>query len=182
MKRLFLAVAPSYDAQHALAAELDAHFSDQQLLGVLVPPSNWHITIRFLGDVGSAQRDRLSFALSDVSLGEPFDVTLEGLGAFPNARAASVLWAGVGRGQDRLTALASTVEDRLNLAGFDANERSYVPHLSLARTRPKADVRPWLEVEPRLRVKWNVPHLTLFEAKFESGGTRYESLEIFDLG
>lgn len=182
MKRLFLAVAPTYEAQHALAAELDAHFSDQQLPGVLVPPSNWHITIRFLGDVGDAQRDRLRFALSDVLLGESFDVALKGLGAFPNPTAASVLWAGVGRGQDRLTAMASTVEDRLNLAGFGANERPYVPHLSLARTRPKADVRPWLEVEPRLRVKWNVSHLTLFETRFESGGIRYESLDMFDLG
>ncbi len=182
MKSLFLAVAPTYAAQHALAAALDAHFSGQRLPGVLVPPANWHITVRFLGDVSDEQQDRLSFALSDVSMGDPFDVTLEGLGAFPNARSASVLWAGVGRGQERLEALAATVEERLAVAGFDVNERPYVPHLSLARLRPKADVWPWLEVEPRFRVRWSASHLTLFESRFESGKVRYEQIENFVLG
>jgi 2'-5' RNA ligase len=182
VKRLFLGVALPYAAQHALTAGLDAHFSGQRLPGVLVPPANWHITVRFLGDVSDGQQDRLSFALSDISMGDSFDVTLEGLGAFPNARFASVLWAGVGRGEERLEALAATVDERLTIAGFDVNERPYVPHLSLARIRPKVDVWSWLEVEARLRVKWSVSGLTLFETRFEGGQIRYEPIEIFELG
>jgi 2'-5' RNA ligase len=67
----------------------------------------------------------------------PFDVSLAGFGAFPSARRARILWAGVGAGSDRLRALATDLETALVPLGFEPEERSYAPHLTLGRVRSR---------------------------------------------
>ncbi len=81
-ERLFLAVALDDDARHALAARLAA-IADDGLPGKVVPPGNWHLTLRFLGPTSEVRRDLLLAAL-EVGLDQPsFTARLAGLGAFP---------------------------------------------------------------------------------------------------
>lgn len=177
MKRLFLAVGIPEEAQHALAAQLDSSFSLNELPGDAVIPNNWHVTVRFLGDVSPYDQDRLMFELFDEPLGTQFTIGLGGLGAFPDPRSAFVLWTGISKGEDELRALTAEVEQRIVAAGLEANDRPYVPHLTLSRIRPKIDVWGWVESDPELKVSWSVKQLTLFESTFEDGVARYNPLE-----
>jgi 2'-5' RNA ligase len=76
-------------------------------------PENLHVTLKFLGQIPLSRLQALSAALepalADVS---PFEGRVVGLGAFPDAEHATVIWAGV-HDRDRsgsLAALARTVE------------------------------------------------------------------------
>lgn len=66
-----MAVVLPPEQQHALAARLDAHFADIPMPGRKVHPSQWPITLRFLGDVGKYQDDRVSLVESILEASGP---------------------------------------------------------------------------------------------------------------
>ena len=175
MKRLFLAVMLPLVQQHALAARLDAFFSDAPMPGRKVRPEQWHITLRFVGELAPYQQDRLLFALSepDKLNGGPFSVSLDGLGAFPEPRLASVLWAGVDAGSAELAGLSGEINHRLEDIGIAPEGRPFVPHVSLSHLRPRRDVWGWVEEVPAFQVRWTVNHIALVESVPEAAGPRY---------
>ncbi len=179
--RLFLAVVPNDEARHALAARLDQAFSDDPVPGRRVPPDSWHFTLRFLGDPGELGLDRVLHALEAASLGGTFRIGLSGLGAFPRPGKAEVLWAGVDAGERELIELRDRVEDAVEVAGLEREDRPFVPHLTLSRIRPATDVWRWLEADPDLRVRWTVPAVVLMRSHRRHSGMEYEPLETFDL-
>ena len=81
-ERLFVAVPLTEQARQEIVARLPV------LPGRLVPPQNWHFTLRFLGDTDPATRDRLIAGLRDADLGSKFSISFGGLGAFPRANRA----------------------------------------------------------------------------------------------
>ena len=174
MNRLFLGIDLNGDDRAALAAFL-APLSP--FPGRPVPPSNWHLTVRFLGETTPVQADRLLAALDEGELGGPFSLRLAGLGAFPNPDRAAVLWMGVEAPENRLAELNRMAERLARDLGFEAEERPYHPHLTLSRVRPPEDVWSILEAEPEFPRPIFVEHVTLFETRFGSGGAHYEVVD-----
>ena len=178
--RLFVGVDLAAEVRHALAARL-AGTVEGRLPGKVVPPPNWHLTLRFLGDVDQVGRDRLLMALAGADLGSAFDMTLTGLGAFPRPAKAAVLWAGVADGSVALGAVASRVEEACREAGFGPEERPFHPHLTLSRIRPPEDLTGLIRDVQEFRIRTMVDEVTLFESHLGRGGARYEALERFEL-
>src|SRR5262245_14347305 len=64
-----------------------------------VEPDNLHITLLFLGEVDELAVLNVCRAVADVAKPVvPFQLEIEGLGAFPNARRPKILWVGVKSG------------------------------------------------------------------------------------
>lgn len=174
--RIFLAVAPPDEVRHALLDQL----GHAPLPGKRVPPANWHITLRFLGEVEETAMERFTAALDQRELGSRFVVGLDRLGAFPRASKATVLWAGVGRGSERLFELAEVADDAALDAGISGEDRPFRPHLTLSRIRPQARVVELVD-DALIDVAWRVEGLILFRTLPGRGGVRYEPLETFPL-
>jgi len=181
LTRLFVAVPLTDDARHALSG-LIRTAAPGGLPGRPVPPPNWHLTLRFLGDVDAVGRDRMVAALDQADLGEPFTVAWDGLGAFPRPRRATVLWVGADRGADHLERLAATTEEAASSAGFAAEDRPFRPHLTLSRVRPHQDVTSLLESVSSLRVSMPVGRIVMYRSHLGRGGATYEEIEEFPLG
>ena len=115
------------------------------------PEENYHLTLRFVGEVDGGFAEELADALSHVG-GEGFELEVRSLGSFGGARPRSV-WAGVA-GSAPLAALRRRVESALVRAGLPPEERRFTPHITLARTagaRPAA-VAAWLEERGAFRL------------------------------
>lgn len=181
MIRLFVAVTPSPHARDVLAAQLIEATGNKPLPGRVVPPENWHLTLRFLGWSDEVAVDRVTAGLDQADLGEDFWVTLRGLGAFPRPRRATVLWTGVTHGSERLQELAATVEEVAQAAGYPPEDRPFTPHLTLSRIRPHQDVTPLVESARVGPVRFHVGEVFLYESKLGRGGARYEVRERFPL-
>lgn len=177
--RLFLAVDPSEEARHRLAAALTAH--PRPLPGRPVPPENWHLTLRFLGDTDEVRYERLLAGLDQADLSKPFRVGFDGIGAFPRPERATVLWIGIGEGADTLTSLAAQVEAVVEASGWEAEDRPFRPHLTLARIRPHQDVRAVLDQIEAPSAGWLVDAVLVYRSHLGRGGARYELLEQIDL-
>src|SRR5215472_14210934 len=100
-----------------------------------VDPGNFHLTLRFIGEVGEDVATDIDAALARV-VARRFVLQLAGTGVFGNGAPKS-LWVGVERNQ-ALTALRDKIEHALVRTGLPPEPRKFAPHVTLARLRQPA--------------------------------------------
>jgi 2'-5' RNA ligase len=180
MERLFLAVELTSEARQRLGRQL-ASAAPGGLPGRPVPAGSWHLTLRFLGATDAERRAALERALSAAELGPAFMVRFGGLGAFPRAHRANVLWLGLSDGGAELARLAGITETAARTAGFPAEEKPFRAHLTLSRFRPPADVAPLVQRTPPADLEMPVRALSLMLSQLGSGPPRYERVAAWPL-
>ena len=101
-----------------------------------VDPGNMHLTLKFLGEVRDNDVPGVCEAVSDVAAAcEPVEFDVAGVGAFPSAQGARVVWADLTNVPESLFELQKTLEDRLADTGFPPEGRRFKPHLTLGRVK-----------------------------------------------
>jgi 2'-5' RNA ligase len=173
--RVFAAVPLPPEVRLALEEAL----ADLEIPGKVVPPENWHLTLRFLDSVEEVPYERFLAGLTELGEISAFPVRLGRLGGFPRNGRASVVWAGVEQGTEELIELNAVVEEAAQAAGLDPEERPYRPHLTLARVRPPRDITHLTSVE--LGLGWVADRVVVYRSLLGRGGARYEPLESFTL-
>ena len=123
-----------------------------------------HLTLRFLGDVPTAQIEPMIERLATVRV-EPFILPVEGLGTFPPNRAPRILWIGVGSGHPRLFQLRQRVDDTLLATGLPLDVRTFHPHATLARCT---------EIAAKPLARWLAAHRDFVAPPF-----RVEAFELY---
>ena len=134
--RTFIAVDPGKAVRDRLVAfqeKLQREGADVKWVG----PENLHVTLLFLGEVDERQVpavcQTVSTALKEI---EPFELSIERTGCFPNMRRPRILWVGVGKGRQELVAVHDALEKPLlQLGCYRREERGYTPHITLGRIR-----------------------------------------------
>ncbi|MDE2166005.1 MAG: RNA 2',3'-cyclic phosphodiesterase [Alphaproteobacteria bacterium] len=100
-----------------------------------VDPGNYHVTLRFIGEVDEGLASDLDAHLAGIRA-RRFTVTLAGIGSF-NARN---LFVGVDRNAD-LAHLQEKVENAVARSGIEPENRRFAPHVTLARLKGKPDAK-----------------------------------------
>jgi len=119
-------------ALEAVQESLQVHPATQGLHWVDAYDS--HLTLKFLGEIAIPQLPALVGALDTIAeRWEPFELSLEALGAFPNVHRPNVLWVGVSEGHKPLIHLFNAVEVALKKLGFKPERGEFFPHVTLAR-------------------------------------------------
>jgi len=180
VRRLFVAVDLDDRARSAVAgiiSTLAGRLRHDRLAGRItwVREEHLHLTLRFLGDVEEARVPAIREAISAPLMAVGFDVLLEGLGMFPPAGRARVIWLGVKSGRAELESLSREVEDRLHAAAVPREARPFQAHLTLGRFRD-ATGRPDLEASGLGKAPvgpCRVDHVTLYESRLSGTGPMY---------
>jgi len=146
-----------------------------------IPGARWHpldmlhVTLAFFGDVGEATAADLDTALSNVRI-DPFEITLEGVGAFGEGEDIRAVWAGVAE-NETLNRLAARCESVARRSGLKLEHKAYRPHVTLAYTRrpDPARVAAWIQghnllKSPPIRVTW----FGLYSSWQSHDGSRYD--------
>jgi 2'-5' RNA ligase len=146
MIRLFAALAIPEDIGRALQArQKDVEGARWRPLEAL------HVTLRFYGDLREDVARDLDTELSVIG-GRPFQIVLEGAGAFGDGPDIHALWAGVQESAE-LRQLAKACETAARRAGLKPEGRHYRPHVTLAYARrPDPDeVARWIQANNLLK-------------------------------
>jgi 2'-5' RNA ligase len=100
-----------------------------------VPPANIHLTLKFLGDVSDSNLQFLNQMLNvEARQHRPFAIQIGGLGSFPTPKRPRVIWIGAQAPAD-LESLWRGIEAAATRLGYQAEERSFSPHLTIGRVR-----------------------------------------------
>ncbi len=134
--RTFVAVLLD-DATRQRVAALRDEFASLAPDVKWVEPENLHVTMLFLGEVDAVDLVDVCRAVRD-ACGQhaPMELTLGGVGCFPNERRPKVIWAGIEQGREALVTLHRALEEPLlKLGAYRREEREFTPHVTLGRAR-----------------------------------------------
>jgi len=149
--------------------------------GRWIEPENYHLTLRFAGDIEKAQAEELIERLAAISM-DAFEIRLAGVGAFGGNDPDS-LWAGVGPSSE-LEALARANERAARAVGLAPDGRSFKPHVTLARLKyasPDAVARILGRIGGYRSAPFFVARFVLFSSRPKVGGGPYAVEEAFPL-
>lgn len=147
-----------------------------------VESDNYHVTLRFIGEVAGDRAEDVDSALGAVRA-RPFALSLAGVGHFGKLRKARSVWAGV-EANDLLNRLQASVESAVVRAGFPAEARRFRPHVTLARIRGETGhhVANFLSEHGDFRAPpFEVGNFTLYESRLTRHGATYRALQSYDL-
>jgi 2'-5' RNA ligase len=147
-----------------------------------VPPESQHVTLKFLGSTWPRLVGWVPDRVAEVAARhDAFPMRMAGVGAFPSARKARVLWAGLDDRRGRMAELAHAIDAAL-APEFTPEHRAFRPHLTVARSDP-AIVLPDAFEETALESEpFEVDGLVLFRSHLQRPAPRYEPLSRFPLG
>jgi len=138
-----------------------------------IDPENYHITLRFIGDV-DAQVAREVASMLDMVNRAPFELRLDGLDSF-GGRKPRAVFAGVAPSQ-ALMDLQAEHERLMQRVGLDAEGRKFTPHVTLARLRESTSrqVADYLSIRGSFRSPpFRVERFVLYSARSSVGGGPY---------
>lgn len=147
-----------------------------------IDPENYHITLRYIGDVDARTANEVAHVLEHYTDSEPFSVRLTRLGVFGGNRPRS-LYAGVEM-NEVMTRLQLAQERVLQRIGLAPDGRKFVPHITLARLRGTSapDMARFLAgamwFEPLM---FSVGRFVLYSSRDSVGGGPYMVEQAYDL-
>ena len=168
MPRLFAALSIPAEVGQALAAARGGVFGARW-----IEPTDYHVTLRFVGDVDAHAAREVADALASVRH-PPIAVDFQGLSWFggdkPRAIVARI------RPTPPLVELQSDLERRLRRVGMPPETRNFAPHVTLARLRGvgPAAVAEYLGARGGFAaLSFEAPRFALYSARDSVGGGPY---------
>ncbi len=141
-------------------------------------PGNYHLTIRFIGEVDEAQAADIDAALARIRA-PSFELTLATVGHF----GLRSLFVGVER-NPALQHLHDKVESALIRIGIEPEERRYAPHVALARLKgtTEAKLQEYLSAYALFRAApFAVERFSLIASYLTKSGAIYEDQADYEL-
>jgi RNA 2',3'-cyclic 3'-phosphodiesterase len=182
--RLFVAVEPPAAALAELddtVAVLRAAALGLRWTGI----ASWHLTLAFLGEVPDQRVADLTARLERAAHRHPpQQLAIAGGGAFPSARRAQVLWAGIAADDKALASLADSVAAGARRAGAPppGQHKRFRAHLTLARCRAPTDVSQLaLALAGFTGTTWTASTVHLICSHLSSGPPQYEDIGAWPL-
>ncbi len=183
--RLFVAVILDKPLQEALKSLIE------KLRPLEVPvkwlePGNLHLTLCFLGDVPKARTVEVMEKLKHSRVGfKSFEIQVGGLGAFPNLKKPTVLFAPVTQGWESLRDLSAAISKNCRGIGAKQADSEFNAHVTLGRVKGFKGAKT---IAPRLagqvpdligRMKMN--SFSLVQSQLTPSGPIYTRLQDFNL-
>ena len=181
--RAFLA-APISDEVRGFLEKIISKMKRRTIDWRWVNYKNLHITLKFLGYCGNKQildiQRTVSKCIKNI---QPFSYELSGLGVFPNKRSARVLWAGIKDEEKNFNKIYKLLERNLAKRGFEKERRDYSPHITIARSRRRQNIRNFLSEldlekfeNPSLQLN---DRITLYKSVLSPQGASYYIIKEF---
>jgi len=149
--------------------------------GRWVERENYHLTLRFCGDVERPQAEELIERLAGISM-DAFELRLSGIGAFGGNDPTSI-WIGA-EPTSELEALARANERAARAVGLLPDNRAFKPHVTLARLKyasPEEVARVLGRIAGYRSAPFFVGRFVLFSSRPKIGGGPYGVEETFPL-
>ncbi|MFA5096296.1 MAG: RNA 2',3'-cyclic phosphodiesterase [Candidatus Omnitrophota bacterium] len=181
--RAFIAIRLSVEVEDFLSRiqeKLKASGADVKW----IEPRNIHLTLKFLGERDDKRIEETRTALEETAArSKEYILQPSSIGAFPDIRHPSVIWAGVSQGAPETIKLALDIEEGICRIGIPKEKRPFTCHITLGRSRTPKNIQGLveqlsilkeglLEHAPAMRVD----KITLFKSTLSSKGPLYEVL------
>ena len=94
-----------------------------------------HFTLQFLGEISNEKAEKVKSVLNKISFPQ-FELSLKGVGGFPNLKNPRVIWVGTDKGGQKISEIAKKIGIKLSKLGFK-EDKKFNPHLTIFRVKKK---------------------------------------------
>jgi RNA 2',3'-cyclic 3'-phosphodiesterase len=152
-----------------------------------VSPGKIHLTLKFFGNIEESKIDSIITAIKGpINSAKPFHLSVRGTGAFPSLKNPRVIWIGLVDAGGILAALQKEVESSLEKIGFEPEDRSFRPHLTLGRVKSNRGKEELVKSVEKYREEeigtFQVEKTVLFKSDLTPTGPVYTRLREVNLG
>ncbi len=177
MIRAFIAIPLSLSdrrlLQRASAPLAEVHNDHVRWLSL----ENWHLTVRFLGNVDDATQDVLIEAMRQTAQKvKKFKMIIRKIGGFPSLKSQIV--AAHVDAHPTLDHLFVGLDEAAVISGLPQEDRSYKPHITLGKAAQPRRLAP-IEIPPLVV---EARELVFYESQPTDEGSRYRALKRFSFG
>lgn len=152
-------------------------------------PDQFHLTLRFLGDVPVAGLEQLKESVNAVCRSaRPLRLRAEGVGFFPNPHSPRVVWVGMDDQAGLLVDLQKRIEIVIRPFTAEPGEKNFAGHATLGRLKnlKSADARKLAAhaqtVKDRTFGEWTAHEIEIIRSELSPGGARHTTLAAIRLG
>ena len=149
-----------------------------------VEPNNLHVTLKFLGDIPLNELPQLiQVVTQSVSRIDSFDLTFQGIGAFPSGESPKTIWIGCREGSEGMIQLAESIDEGLFSIGYPKETRRFSPHLTIGRVKKPVRGLALIFDEQcdRLFGSCSVSEVQIFSSELTRRGPIYDELAVIPL-
>jgi len=178
LMRLFTAL----DIPDALRDDLSGLQNDDALDARWTDPDQFHVTLRFIGEVPDEHAGRYEEGLAAVTA-PPVQCVPYGLDVLPSRRSPRVLMLGLKR-TDSMMVLYDAVSNALEAEGLDPEDREYRPHVTIGRlddANPEAVHAVLRRHGDRSFSSFEANRFVLYESTLTSDGAIHEPQATYPL-
>lgn len=178
--RLFIAIEIPEEIKR-LMMDAQKKMKDSCVTAGWTRPEGIHLTLKFLGEVAAAKIPELMSAMAGAVQGTAgFHLEITGAGAFPSPRNARVAWIGVRGATDKLAGLQASLDEAVTALGFERDDRSFKPHLTLGRIKQIRSRDAWLKTFDEMKryrfPALNVQSVSLMKSDLKPSGAEYTEI------
>lgn len=152
-------------------------------------PDQFHLTLRFLGNVPVERIEDLKQAVDAVCRNAPpLSLRAEGVGFFPGPHSPRVVWVGINDGEGRLMDLQRQIEAAVQPLSPELGEKNFAGHVTLGRLKNPmpADTRNLIaraqSLEKRAFGGWTASEVEIIRSELSPGGACHTLLATCQLG
>jgi 2'-5' RNA ligase len=142
-----------------------------------VKPENWHLTLKFIGEVPEDKNNQIMDNQYETG---PFELSITGFGKFGRENNLNIFWAGIDRNES-LNQIHATIETSLANLGIKKENRPFSGHLTLGRNRKSfysAQFFSLIEKNQSLPIcRFTVKGFQIFESILTPEGPIYKTLQ-----
>lgn len=150
----------------------------------LVKPENFHITMKFLGDINESEVKEIKEVLNQFKKYSAEELTVNGIGVFPHYGYIKVIWAGL-ESKPILQEIKSELETKLANLGFETDDRDFKPHITIGRVKDVWAKDKLVSLLKDLQEKnfgvMNLDKIKLKKSTLTSEGPIYETISEVEL-
>ena len=152
-------------------------------------PDQFHLTLRFLGDVPVAGLEMLKESVNAVCMSaQPLQLRAAGIGFFPSPHSPRVAWVGIDDQAGRLVDLQKRIEIAVRPFTAEPGEKNFSGHVTLGRLKnlKPSDARKLAAhaqtVKDRTFGEWTADEIEIIRSELSPVGARHTTLAAFRLG
>ncbi len=146
--------------------------------GKLTLAKEFHITLKFLGEVNTKKVELIREKLSEIKF-KNIKTSFTNLGGFPSNKEIRVIWLGLNN-EDEVIKLQIEIDNKLKEIGFEKDNR-FTPHITLARVKYVKDKTKLNKIfSKKLNFgSFEINKITLFNSIGTEEGYKHEVLSDF---
>ena len=177
--RAFLSIDIEDQTLISRISEIQQQLNPEGAKMKIVESDNIHFTIRFFGDTPMGKIEEMRDCLGRVKIA-PFEIKIQGVGAFPNRQRPRVVWIGVTENSQKVVDLKLKADELLTEIGYKMEREKFKPHATIARVRnvknPDLMVQNLEELADKPIGNMTVKSLSMKKSTLTSSGPIYETL------